>query len=251
MISILNDGPDSFSRDLVQLFESFQADRVRLLSIVREMQLGAQLLATLEGQRLARKSGDDDPRVAALGTRAATILERVGALDVEIEVASIRVPGVSGAETLIHGRVTDEQRIAAGGANAVLVDEKHQPVEGVEPVEIDDAGYYAFVVKPDVVTKIGTDRKLSIQVEREGVRIVPATANVFTIGAGTVAVNDVALSVGEMDRLKLRPSFVVPRAVKGAGAARGRAAMGMKKTRAAVGAARGRAPKKKPRPQKK
>ena len=230
MITILNDGPDSFGRDLVQVFESFQAERVRLLGTVREMQLGAQLLATFEGQRLARKSGDGDPRVAALGTRAATILERVGALDVEIEVASIRVPSVSGAETLIHGRVTDEQRIAAGGATAVLVDERRQPVEGVEPVEIDDAGYYAFVVKPDVVEKIGTDHKLSVQVERDDVHILPATASPFTIGPGTVAVNDVALSVSEMDRLKLRPSFVVPRnvQVRRSDATRGRSATGAK-----------------------
>ena len=206
------------------------------------------MMATLEGQRLARKSGGDDPRVAALGTRAATILERVGALDVEIEVAAIRVPSVSGAETLIHGRVTDEQRIAAaGGATAVLVDDKRQPVEGVDPVEVDDAGYYAFVVKPDVVTKMGADRKLSIQVEREGVRIVPATGNVFTIGAGTVAVNDVALSIGEMDRLRLRPSFTVPRTAKVAAAARGRAATSMKKGRAAAGAKRGPVSKKRPR----
>jgi len=247
MTTILNDGPDSFGRDLVELFDSFQAERVRLLSTVRELQLGAQLLATLEGQRLARKSGDDDPRVAALGTRAATILDRVGALDVEIEVASIRVPSVSGAETLIHGRVTDDQRVAAGGATAVLVDEKRQPIEGVDPVEIDDAGYYAFVVKPDVVEKIGADRKLSIQVERDNVHIQPAAANLFTIVPGTVSVNDVALSVGELDRLKLRPSFVVPRTVKRAVATGGRAAAGAKGRRSATGAKAGPVVKKRAR----
>jgi len=235
MTLIVNDGPESFSRDLATLFEALQEERGRLLGSVRELQLASQLLGAIEAQRLVRKVGDDEPRAAGLEARGATILERVEALDVELEVATIRVPVVAGGETLVHGRVTDDMRMAARGATAVLVDAQRRPVDGVSPVEIDEAGYYAFVLSPEVVAKIIPKGKVSVQVERDDVRLAPSNTAHLAIEAGTVVVNDVALDADELKKLKLRPTFIGRRAAKHAGKRAGAAA----KKRAAPAAKKG------------
>ena len=238
MTPIVNEGPDSFSGDLAALFEAFQEERTRLLAAVRELQLGSQLLGAFEAQRLVYKFGDEEPRALVLQARGATILERVEALDVELEVATIRVPVVTGTETLVHGRVTDDARVSARGATAILVDDRRRPIDAVSPVEIDEAGYYAFVLSQEVVEKLGPDRKVSVEVERDDVRIAPARSAHFAIEAAAVKVNDVALSADELLRLKLRPAFVVRKQAARKQAAR---KQGARKQAARKQAARNRA----------
>lgn len=207
MATILSLGRKTIKTDLEEVFDALQDERANLLGTTRELQLGAQLLGAIEAQRLVRKVGADDPRVLALAARNTTILERVGAIDVERELAMVRTPPVAKTETLVHGRITDERMLAAGRMSVALVDERGQAVAGVGPVETDDAGYYAFVLKPEQVQAIGAGRKLTVLVRRDDVTIAPAATQPFTLASGAVAVNEFKLNGAELDKLKLRPVF--------------------------------------------
>src|SRR5216684_3502984 len=96
---------------------------------------------------------------------------------------------------------------AAGRITVVLVGDKQQPV--AEPVESDEAGYYAFVLKPETVTAIG-GTKLTIMLRDGTTQVVPAAAAAkpFTIAAGATAQQDVALSTAELEKLRLRAPIV-------------------------------------------
>ena len=201
-IEIVNRGEASFKADLLEVFEGVQADRTAMLAQVRELQLAAQLLLDAEAQRIAAFAPDDD-RVAALTASGRTILDRVGMLDQEVEVATVRVPMVKKTEALLHGRITDDGNRAVGPVTVTLTDEKGTPVPGVAPVEVDSAGYYALVVPAEVAASVGADRKLSLVVSN-GAERVPAGVAPLTLGAGTVKLQDVQLPAAALDTLKLR-----------------------------------------------
>lgn len=201
-VEIVNRGEASFKADLLELVEGIQADRTAMLAEVRALQLAAQLLIDAEAKRIAAFAPDDD-RVAALTASGRTILDRVGMLDQEVEVATVRVPMVKKTEALLHGRITDDANRAAGPVTVTLADENGTPVPGVPPVEVDSAGYYALVVPAAVAAEVGADRKLSL-VLSHGAERVPAGVAPLTLGAGTVKLQDVQLAGAALDTLKLR-----------------------------------------------
>ena len=82
------------------------------------------------------------------------------------------------------------------------IDEKGEAVDGVEPVETDDAGYFAFELKPKTVTAICT--KLSLLLRAAEVQLVPAAAKPITVAPGASVVMEVPLSTAELERLRLR-----------------------------------------------
>lgn len=219
MATILNQGTTSVEGDLEGVFDALQDERVNVLATVRQLQLGAQLLGAMEAQRLARKSGPEDPRVVAFAAKSAAMLARVEAIDVELELAKVRVPPVGKTETLVHGRITDEEMKAAGRMEVALVDEGGRPVPGVPAVETDDAGYYAFVLSSEQVEAIGARRKVTVAVKRDDATIAPAAAQAFSVAPGTVAVNEFRLNPSELDQLRLRARFPVPETPVGPGGA--------------------------------
>jgi hypothetical protein len=168
------------------------------------VQLGARLLAGLEAQRLEQKRGTDDPRVQILHDRSEAILARVNALCVEREIANMRMPAAVKTGALVQGRITDTQRRAAGRVTVRLVKEKGEEVAGVDPVEVDDAGYYIFVLKPETVAAVGTDTKLLVALRDGQEQLVAAAAKPFTIAPGVSALQEVTLSDAELERLRLR-----------------------------------------------
>ncbi len=202
-MNLLNTGVDSAKHDIQELVEGLQAERSEALAGLRKLQLATRLLAQAEALRLARRN-PADPRLAPLAVLDKTTRERVAVLDVEIEVASIRVPPVRKTETLLHGRVTDDARRAVARLSLVLVGEDGRPVAGVAPVESDAAGYYAFLISPEAAATIGSTARLSVAVQHGDTEVRPKDAAGFTLASGGVAVKDLALDEDALERLKLR-----------------------------------------------
>jgi hypothetical protein len=207
-MNILNNGIESAKHDTQELFEANQAERSRLLASVRDLQLATRLLVQAEAQRLAARS-PGDARINRLAATERTLRDRVAVLGSELEVAAIRVPPVSKTDTLVHGRITDDAQRAPGRVTALLVRADGSALEGVRPVEVDDAGYYAFVIEPAAAAKLTEQDKLSVVVQRGDMHVAPAAASNFTLKAGTVAVKDVALVDAELRRLQLRADIGV------------------------------------------
>ena len=207
MANIANTGPDTYKSDLEGAFEALQQLRGTLLDMTRGLQLSTRVLALQEARRIGSTVGADDPRVAAYTASSDAMLRRVAALEVETQIARIRVPVVSRAETLLQGRVTAPDARALGGVSVTLIDETGAPVAGVQPVEADDSGYYAFILTPAQIDAIGTSRRLTLQIGAEAGKLVPSAVKPFSLAAGQVVVSEARLQVSEMDQLKLRPVF--------------------------------------------
>ncbi len=203
---LLNRGSDSFDDDAGELLNGLQQRRSELIGEIVDVHLGIGLLTGMEAERLAQKQGAD-PRVPILRAHAEASLARVDALSVERDIATVRTPSPPAGGAVVHGRLTDVAQHAAGRITVVLVGDKQQPV--AEPVESDEAGYYAFVLKPETVTAIG-GTKLTIMLRDGTTQVVPAAAAAkpFTIAAGATAQQDVALSTAELEKLRLRAPIV-------------------------------------------
>lgn len=205
MATISNTGQKTYKSDLAGAFEALQDQRGDLLGMVREVQLASRLLAVAEAHRIKTEVAADDPRVARYTNGANAILQRTEALEVEVQIAKIRVPTVTKTETLLQGRITDEAAKAAAHVTVTLVDEKGSPVPNVAPVETDDSGYYAFILQPAQVDALGNTRTLSLQVGSDSDKLVPSGIKPFTLTKGQMTVSEARLQAGELDKLKLRP----------------------------------------------
>ncbi len=208
MAIISNTGQHAYKSDLQGAFEALQEQRSDLLAMVRDMQLASRLLAVEEARRLRTDVDPDDPRVAMYTQANASILSRVDALEVEVQIANIRVPSVTKTETLVQGRVTDEAAKALAHVQVALVDEAGAPVAGLGPVETDDSGYYAFILQPAQVDALAHQHLLSLQVGNDSGKLVPAGIQPFSLTKGQVSVTELRLKAGELDTLKLRPSVM-------------------------------------------
>lgn len=207
MAIISNTGQTTYQSDLQGAFETLQDQRGELLGLVRDAQLATRLLVVEEARRLRTQVGPDDARVTRYAQASEHILQRVAALEVEVQIAKIRVPPVTKAETLQQGRITDESLKAAAHVQVTLIDEAGKPMAGVAPVQTDASGYYAFVLQPAQVQAIGANRQLTLQLGQDSGKLVPARAKPFSLASGQVTAHETRLQASELDKLKLHPRF--------------------------------------------
>ncbi|MEO7232693.1 MAG: hypothetical protein ABJA84_00735 [Polaromonas sp.] len=207
MAFISNTGQTTYKNDLTGVFETLQEQRSVLVAMVREVQLTTRLLVIEEARRLRSDVDPADPRVSRYEIGSSAILRRVAALEVEAQIAGIRVPPVTKTDTLLQGRVTDEASRATAHVTVTLIDENGKPVANVPPVETDDSGYYAFVLQAAQTEAIGPDRKLTLQIGSSSGKLVPAAAVPVTLAPGKVVAAEMRLQASELDALHLRPAF--------------------------------------------
>ena len=250
MASISNSGQASAKNDLAELFDTIQQQRSTLIDQVQTFALGARPLFQLEAARIKAKAGADDPRVQLLAQRADNQLELVGALQVESQIAAVRVPSIERDDTLIDGRLVDSNQRAVANTPVQLVDEKGQAVKGAT-VTTDASGYYAIVLAPEAATAL-KDRKLFVAVGTGAEAKVPKASQPISVVPGGRVLQQIGLNPGELGNLatridigaKLKPAPAAARTT-------GRSAAGTKAP------AKGAAPKKsarartKPAPKKK
>jgi hypothetical protein len=199
--------PSALESELAGIFEALQEQRGALVDAARLAQLNARLLVLREVRRLKAERGPLDARVTRYENSSRAILQRVAALEVEAQIARIRVPPVARTGTLLQGRVTDEASRGLARLTVALIDEDGKPVANVPPVETDDSGYYAFVLQAAQVEAIGPDRKLTLQVGSSGAKLlVPAAAAPLTLTPGKAIVAEMRLLASELDALHLRPA---------------------------------------------
>jgi hypothetical protein len=200
-------GQSAFESQLTGIFETLQEQRSALVDAMRVVQLNARLLVLQEVRRLKAERGPLDARVARYENASRAMLRRAAALEVEAQIARIRVPPVATAGALLQGRVTDEASRGIAHLTVTLIGEDGKPVANLPPAETDDSGYYAFVLQAAQVEAIGPDRRLTLQVgSRGGKLIVPAAAAPLTLAAGKAIAADMRLLASELDALHARQS---------------------------------------------
>ena len=139
--------PPSNLQDLAdqinELVEQLTTSRGNALGDAHSLQLAGQTLMAREEKRLARKLGEDHPRVQQLRQRRETLLASIQRLEVEQQIAEISPPEVDDSQALVQGRVTDERSQGISGLQVALVDDNGKPLLR-EPTLTDRSGYYAL-----------------------------------------------------------------------------------------------------------
>jgi len=204
MAFISNTGPAAFKTDLEAIFETLQQQRSDLLTMAGEVQLAARLLALEEARRLDASTNGDDVRIGRYIQANEIMLRRVAALDVEAQIAAIRVPPVTKTETLLQGRITDVAGKATAQLLVTLIDAAGTPVAGIPAALTDDSGYYAFILQPEQIQALGANRELLLQIGNDSGKLVPAALKPFALAAGQVSMIETRLQAGELSQLKLR-----------------------------------------------
>jgi hypothetical protein len=200
-------GQSAFESELAGIFETLQEQRSALVDALRVAQLNARLLVLEEVRRMKAARGPLDARVTRYENGSRAILRRVAALEVEAQIARIRVPPVARTGALLQGRVTDEASRGIAHVTVTLIGEDGSPVANVASVETDDSGYYAFVLQAAQLEAIGPDRRLTLQVGSGGAKlIVPAAAAPLTLTPGQATAADLRLLASELDALHSRQS---------------------------------------------
>jgi len=196
MATSSNSGQTNAKSDLVELFDTIQQQRSTLIDQVQTFALGARPLFQLEAARVQAKAGVDDPRVQLLAQRADHQLELVGALQVEAQIAAVRVPSVERDDTLIDGRLVDSNQRAVADTPVQLVDERNQPVAGAT-VTTDASGYYAIVLTPQAAAAL-KDRKLFVAVGTGAGATVPKASQPISVVPGGRVLQQVSLQPNEI-----------------------------------------------------
>jgi hypothetical protein len=142
-----------FTGSLEELFTTLGDSRLEALNEVQELQVMSRVLLQNEVARIDRKLGKDHPRAQSLRASLEENLDSISALGIELETSRISPPEVEENQTLVHGRVVDENGRGVPGLLVSVVDEAGRPLHFLGRSETDASGYYALTIDPDALQK--------------------------------------------------------------------------------------------------
>jgi hypothetical protein len=145
---------DNFVENLHETLIKFRDGRIEALNNLKEIQVASRLLLQREAVRLEKKFGKEHPRTQRLKDRLKQNLEVINDLEVEKEIARIKIPEVSQDEALIHGRVVDANYRGIGGLMVCIIDSRERKLIVLGKSTTDDSGYYSLIIGPDKIEKI-------------------------------------------------------------------------------------------------
>jgi predicted flap endonuclease-1-like 5' DNA nuclease len=166
---MMNDGGSAeFTRTLEELFDNLGSSRLEALGDLDRVQTVSRVLLQYEARRIDEKLGEDHPRARSFRASLDQNLDNIEGIGLEMEIAGIEAAEVEENQTLIHGRVVDEQSRGVGGLFVSISDEEGRTLTPFGRYETDASGYYALVVDPDALARVS-------EATREGVFLTVST----------------------------------------------------------------------------
>jgi hypothetical protein len=167
------------------------------------------VLMDYETRRLARKLGEDHPRVTQMKEHARYRRTLAEDLELQSELNEIKVPEVAERDVLLSGRVIDRNGRGIWGVVVhvvYLADRDNQPVSTrVRSEETGKSGYYSLVIDPETAgslsKKLGDNLFLAVYTSRD--RFIYRRPEPLTLDPGSRQSVDIVLDRGEVLR---RPS---------------------------------------------
>ncbi|MGE5423112.1 MAG: hypothetical protein ACM3QW_07595 [Ignavibacteriales bacterium] len=145
---------DNFVEDLHETLIKLRDVRIEALDNLTEIQVDSRILLQHEAVRLEKKFGTEHPRTQRLKSSLKQNLDVINDLEVEKEIARIKIPEVSQDEALIHGRVVDANYRGIGGLMVCILDSRERILNDPEKSTTDDSGYYSIIIRPDKIEKM-------------------------------------------------------------------------------------------------
>lgn len=124
------------------------------LEELRDTQVMMRSYQQHEIKRLENRLGAEHPRVQRLAKKLRHNLEIVRDLDVELEIANIKVPEIGKDDLLIHGRVIDENHRGIPDLTVYMEDNRGNALRFLGRSETDTSGYYALPVEASTVARL-------------------------------------------------------------------------------------------------
>jgi len=145
---------DNFVENLQETLTKLRDVRIEALNNLTEIQVASRLLLQHEAVRLEKKFGKEHPRTQHLKNSLKQNLDIINDLEVEKEIAGIKIPEVSQDQALIHGRVMDANHRGIGGLTVCIIDSRERILNDPEKSTTDDSGYYSIIIGPDKLEKM-------------------------------------------------------------------------------------------------
>jgi hypothetical protein len=158
-------GEEDLLQSLEQVVRQFQEQNLAALNGLKDFQIARLALLQHEKDRLSQRLGADHPRVQHLQSQLSQNLEIVKGLEAELEASSVQPPDVSADETLVHGRMVDENQRGYAGLVVTLVDEKAQTLAEAPQARTDAVGYYSLRLAPAAIERLSAAGKVFVAVQ--------------------------------------------------------------------------------------
>ena len=179
---------NNFDKVLSELQESLKLiadERLTAINDLQETQVVRLTYLQHEAKRIEKKLGKDHVRTGQLKARVENHFGILKNLRVEAEITRIKIPQISAEDTLVHGRVMDENHRGIGGLFIYMIDERGKPLASLGRSETDVSGYYSLIIDPQTFKKmakviaagvflsVGTKRGKTFHREFEPLKITP------------------------------------------------------------------------------
>lgn len=167
-------------KELAHGLKQVIAVRAGGIAEARNVQLAFHALLEHEAARLADKLGPEHPRAVALRRALDSQRVLVAELEVEAEIAAIRLPKVNEDQALVHGRVVDRDNRGFAGLKVCLVDKSGEALPEIEPVTTDVSGHYAVVISGEMAKAaayldVTSPRERHLYRGKRALKLVPGT----------------------------------------------------------------------------
>ncbi len=199
---------DDSVNQLKQNLNDITAKRSTILSNFKDMQVFQRVLLQNEERRLTRKLGEEHPRVKALQTRLDQNLEIVGDLEVELEIANIKVPEVEENDVLIHGRVIDENLRGINGLTVFVQDEKGKKIRTVGSSETNASGYYGLKLDQAALKKVSKREDVFLAIRAGKDKVVFDDPDPLTVTEGDRVSEEVVLKREDLSVVRFNRTSV-------------------------------------------
>jgi hypothetical protein len=154
-------------RSIEDVFETVDDERVAGLEQVRTIQSIKNESLERERVRLARKYGEDHPRIQKIDSRLVYNQSLLKDLAVEIDRSKVEVPAIDANTWMVHGRVLDKTRAGIAGLTVSLFDEKGKWIREMGYSCTDERGYFAITYSAKEDGKQGSQRLFLTVTDRE------------------------------------------------------------------------------------
>ncbi len=145
---------DPNREEVLKAFTQAGAANINALQQVRDVQVVMGSLLQHEAKRLEKKLGRENGRVQQVQASVKQNQAITTNLEVELEIAKIRVPEINPEDSLIHGRIVDENRRGFSGLVVSLADAQGNIIHALGKAQTQDSGYYALPIKAEMLNEL-------------------------------------------------------------------------------------------------
>lgn len=154
----MNSKFDSTGQTLADNLNTLQSGRVDTLNDMADLHIMARSLIEHEVLRSERKLGKQHPRTRQLQALVMANMAMIDSLQIEREIAQIKVPDIPEQDAWVQGRVRDENARGFGDLTICLVDKEGVPSSELDPMTTDASGHYAVIINKELVSAIAENQ---------------------------------------------------------------------------------------------